>query len=117
MRHSVDGRKLGRDTAHRKSMFRNLVTDLLRYEKVTTTEAKAKEIQGMAEEIITLGKRGDLHARRQALAFVYDEKVVDKTFSALKERFAERRGGYTRLTRLGTRVGDGALVARLELMP
>ncbi len=117
MRHSVAGRKLGRDTAHRRAMFRNLVTDLLRYEKLTTTQAKAKEIQAMAEKVITLGKRGDLHARRQALAFLYDETVVDKTFSDLKERYAERHGGYTRLTRVGYRLGDGALLARLELLP
>ncbi|MBI4297195.1 MAG: 50S ribosomal protein L17 [Chloroflexi bacterium] len=113
----MDGRKLGRDTAHRRAMFRNQVTDLLRYEKLTTTEAKAKEIQGMAEKVITLGKRGDLPARRRALAFVLDEKVVDKVFSELGGRYAQRPGGYTRLTRLGTRVGDGATLARLELMP
>ncbi|MBE0635247.1 50S ribosomal protein L17 [Candidatus Bipolaricaulota bacterium] len=86
MRHRVAGRHLGRDTAHRRSLYRNLVTDLLRYERITTTEAKAKEIRPMAEKIITLGKRGDLHARRQALRFVYDRTVVDKLFGDIADR-------------------------------
>jgi len=97
-------------------MFRNLVTDLLLYERISTTEAKAKEIRGLAEKIITLGKRETLHARRQALAFVYDKKVVAKVFDELAQRYAERPGGYTRIIKLGPRLGDGAPVVRLELV-
>lgn len=116
MRHRVAGRKLGRDSAHRRSLFRNQVTDLLRYEKLVTTEAKAREIQGQAERVITLGKEGSLHARRQALAFVLDKRVVDRVFSELGPRYSGRPGGYTRLTKLGPRLGDGAAMARLELV-
>jgi len=97
-------------------MYRNLVTDLLRYEKVVTTEAKAKEVRGMAERIITLGKEGSLHSRRRALAFVADKKVVGKLFDELATRYANRPGGYTRIIKLGPRVGDGAAMARLELV-
>jgi len=97
-------------------MYRNLVTDLLRYEKLVTTEAKAKEVRGMAERIITLGKDGDLHARRRALAFVTDKKVVKKLFDELAPRYADRPGGYTRIVKLGPRLGDGAAMARLELV-
>jgi len=97
-------------------MYRNLVTDLLRYEKIVTTEAKAKEVRGMAEKTITLGKNGTLHARRQALAFVTDKKVVPKLFDELASRYADRPGGYTRLVKLGPRLGDGAPMARLELV-
>ncbi len=116
MAHRIDGRKLGRPTDHRLAMFRNLVTDLLRHEKIITTEAKAKEIKGMAERIITLGKRGDLHARRQALGFVYDKKVVEKVFDELGPRYASRPGGYSRLVKIGPRLGDGAAMAQLELV-
>jgi len=116
MRHKVAGRGLGRSTGHRKALFRNLVTDLLDYEKIRTTEAKAKEVQGIAEKMITLAKRGGLDARRQALAHIYDEKVVGKLFDDLSARFAERPGGYTRITRLGPRLGDGAVVVQLELV-
>ncbi|MFQ5987211.1 MAG: 50S ribosomal protein L17 [Dehalococcoidia bacterium] len=116
MRHRVAGRKLSRPTGHRVSMYRNLVTDLLRYEKLVTTEAKAKEVRGMAEKIITLGKDGDLHARRQALAFVTDKKVVKKLFDELAPRYADRPGGYTRIVKLEPRLGDGAAMARLELV-
>ncbi len=97
-------------------MFRNLVTDLLRHEKITTTEAKAKEIRGLAEKMITLGKRGNLHARRQALAFINSEAVVRKLFDDLASRYAERPGGYTRITKLGRRQGDGAEMAQIELV-
>ncbi len=97
-------------------MYRNLVTDLLRYEKITTTEAKAKEISGMAEKMITIGKEGSLHARRRALAVIMDKKVVEKTFSELATRYADRPGGYTRILKLGPRRGDGASMARLELV-
>jgi len=116
MRHKVAGRSLGRSTGHRKALFRNLVTDLFDYEKIRTTEAKAKEVQGIAEKMITLARRGGLDARRQALSFIYDEKVVGKLFDDLSVRFAERPGGYTRITRLGPRLGDGAVVVQLELV-
>lgn len=116
MRHKVTGRRLGRSSSHRKAMFRNLVTDLLDYEKITTTEAKAKEVRGLAEKMITLGKNGGLGARRQALAFIYDKSVVDKVFANLAPRFAERPGGYTRITKLGPRLGDRAAMVQLELM-
>jgi large subunit ribosomal protein L17 len=116
MRHRLDGRHLGRDTAHRISLYRNLVTDLLRYERITTTEAKAKEIRPMAEKIITLARRGDLHARRQALRFVYDEKVVKKAFDEIGPRMKDRPGGYLRITGLESRKGDGARMAAIELV-
>ncbi|MDY6916777.1 MAG: 50S ribosomal protein L17 [Chloroflexota bacterium] len=116
MRHHVAGRKLSRATDHRLLMYRNLVTDLLRYEKIVTTEAKAKEVRGMAEKVITLGKDGSLHARRQALAFITDEKVVAKLFDELASDYAGRSGGYTRVTKLGRRLGDAAPMAQLELV-
>jgi large subunit ribosomal protein L17 len=116
MRHRVAGRKLSRSTGHRRALYRNLVTDLLRYEKVVTTEAKAKEVRSLAEKVITLGKQGSLHARRQALSFVLDKGVVDKLFADVGPRYAERQGGYTRVTKLGPRLGDGAPMAQLELV-
>ncbi len=116
MAHRIDGRKLGRPTDHRLALFRNQVTDLLRYEKIITTEAKAKEVRGLAEKMITLGKRGDLHARRQALRFVYDKKIVEKLFDDLAARYATRPGGYTRIVKLSPRQGDGARMAQLEMV-
>ena len=116
MRHRVSGRKFDRPTDHRLAMFHNLVKDLLRYEKIETTEAKAKEIRGMAEKVITLGKDGTLHARRQALTVVTDEKVVRRVFEELAPRYADRPGGYTRIVKLGRRLGDGAPTVRLELV-
>ena len=116
MRHKVAGRKLGGDTGHRRAMYRNLVTDLLDYEKITTTEAKAKEVRGLAEKMITLGKKGGLHSRRQALSFIIDKKVAEKVFTELAPRYAERPGGYTRITKLGPRLGDGAAMVQLELV-
>ena len=116
MRHQVAGRKLGRSSAHRKALYRNLVTDLLNYEKITTTEAKAKEVRSLAERMITLGKEGKLHSRRQALAFILDKKITDKVFSDLAIRYVERPGGYTRLIKLGPRLGDGAPMVQLELV-
>ncbi len=116
MRHRVAGRKLSRDTGHRLAMYRNLVTDLLRYEKIVTTEAKAKEARSLAENVITLGKEGDLHARRQAFSFVSDKTVVKKVFDELAPRYADRQGGYTKLVRLGPRIGDGAPMVQLELV-
>src|SRR5688500_2694152 len=116
MRHRVAGRHLGRDTAHRLSLYRNLVTDLLRYERITTTEAKAKEIRPMAEKIITLARRGDVHARRQAQRFVFDPRVVKKTFDEIGPRMKDRPGGYLRITSLEPRKGDGARMAAIELV-
>lgn len=116
MRHKVAGRSLSRDTGHRKALFRNLVTELLAYEKIKTTEAKAKEVRGIAEKMITLGKNGGLDARRRLLAFINDKKVVDKVFGDLAQRYAERPGGYTRITRLGRRLGDRASMVQLELV-
>ena len=116
MRHKVAGRRLGRSSAHRKALFRNLVTDLLNYEKITSTEAKAKEIRGLAEKMITLGKKGGLTPRRQALAFILDENIVAKVFDELAPRYTERPGGYTRLIKLGPRLGDGAPMVRIELV-
>jgi large subunit ribosomal protein L17 len=116
MRHRVAGRKLSRSTGHRRALYRNLVTDLLRYEKIVTTEAKGKEVRSLAEKVITLGKQGSLHSRRQALSFVLDKGVVDKVFEDIGPRYAERQGGYTRLTKLGPRLGDGAPMVQLELV-
>jgi large subunit ribosomal protein L17 len=116
MRHKIAGRKLDISSGHRKALFRNLVTDLLRYEKITTTEAKAKEVRGLADKMITLGKQGKLKALRSVLAYVTDEKVSHKLFNELAPRYAQRSGGYTRVIKLGTRLGDGAPVVRLELV-
>ena len=109
-------RKLGRPTAHRKAMLRNQVTDLLREGRITTTITRAKETRRMAEKMITLGKRGDLHARRQALAYIYDEDVVTELFDNIAPKYAERNGGYTRILKLGPRQGDNAEVVFLELV-
>ena len=109
-------RKLGVKTAHRKSMLRNLVTDLLREGRIQTTECRAKEARRAAEKQITLAKRGDLHARRQVLAYVVDEDVVTKLFDEIAPRYDERPGGYTRILKLGPRRGDGAEVVFLELV-
>ncbi len=116
MRHRIAGRKLSRPTAQRLALFRGQVTDLLRYEKLRTTEAKAKEVRPLAERIITLGKEGSLHSRRQALRFVTDPKVVRKVFEEIGPRYADRHGGYTRIVKLGPRRGDGAPMAQLELV-
>lgn len=116
MRHRVGGKKLGRKTPHRISMFRNMVTSLLEHERIRTTLPRAKSIRPLAERMITLGKRETLHARRQALSFIKDPAVVAKLFSTLAPRFADRSGGYTRIIRLGFRDGDGAQMALLELI-
>jgi large subunit ribosomal protein L17 len=116
MRHSKHSPKFGRRANHRTAMFRNMVTSLLRHGHLETTEAKAKELRSWADHMITLGKRGDLHARRQALAVIKDEKVVQKLFSDLGPRFKERPGGYTRVTKLAQRQGDGAHMAMIELV-
>ncbi len=109
-------KKLGRDSAHRKSMLRNLVTDLFREGRITTTEDRAKEARRQAEKMITLAKRGDLHARRQVLAYVYDESVVTKLFDEIAPKYEERQGGYTRILKLGPRRGDNAEEVFLELV-
>ncbi|MBM4446441.1 MAG: 50S ribosomal protein L17 [Chloroflexi bacterium] len=116
MRHRIAGRKLSRPTAHRWALYRNLVADLVKYEKIVTTEAKAKEIRSLAEKMITLGKEGNLASRRRALAFVTDKKLVDKIFNELAPRYVERPGGYTRIVKLGRRVGDGARLAQIEMV-
>jgi large subunit ribosomal protein L17 len=116
MRHRVAGKKLGRKTAHRVMMFRNMVTSLLDKERIRTTLDRAKAVRPIAERMITLGKRESLHARRQALAYVNDPDVVHKLFETLAPRFAQRPGGYTRIIRLGFRDGDGAQMAYLELI-
>ena len=114
MRHRKSGRHLGRDSAHRKALYRNLVTDLFRYERIVTTSAKAKEIRPLAERIITLGKRGSLHARRQALSYLFDRDVVAHVFDDLAVRMSDRSGGYLRITQLEPRKGDGASMAVIE---
>jgi large subunit ribosomal protein L17 len=116
MRHKVAGRKLGRKTPHRIMMFRNMVTSFLDKERVRTTLPRAKELRPIAERMITLGKRETLHARRQALSFIKDPEVVSKLFQTLAPRFAQRKGGYTRIIKLGFRRGDGAQMAILELI-
>lgn len=116
MRHRIAGRSLSRPTGHRMAMFYNLTTDLLRYEKITTTHAKAKEVRAITEKVITLGKAGGLPARRQALSMIRDKKVVDKVFDELATRYAGRSGGYTRIFKLGQRIGDGAHMAQIELV-
>ena len=116
MRHNIVGRKLGRVTGHRRALYRNLVTDLLRHEKIVTTEAKAKEVRGIAEKMITLGKKSGLHSYRQALSFIMDKKVTDKIFADLGPRYKERPGGYTRIVKLEPRLGDGAPMVQLELV-
>jgi large subunit ribosomal protein L17 len=116
MRHKVAGKRLGRSSAHRKALFRNLVTELLDHELVRTTEAKAKELRRWGDRMITLGKRGSLHARRQAAAVVRRRAVVQKLFGDLAERYAARPGGYTRVVKLGVRPGDAARMAVVELV-
>jgi len=116
MRHLVKGRKLRRPTAHRLALLRNLVTSFLEKERVRTTLAKAKETRPLAEKMITLGKKGTLHARRQVMAFVRKEAVVTKVFNDLGPRFGQRPGGYSRIIKLGRRMGDGAHLAMLELV-
>ena len=116
MRHRIAGRKLSRPTAHRKSMLRTTVTDLLRHESIRTSEAKAKEVRRLAEKVITRGKGGTLHDRRQAAAVLTDESVLQKLFDDLGPRYSERPGGYTRIVKLGPRRGDATPMALLELV-
>jgi len=116
MRHNIAGKSLGRSSGHRQAMYRNLVTSLLRQEKIVTTEAKAKEVRSMAEKMITLGKKSGLSSYRQALTFIMDKKVAEKVFSELGPRYQERSGGYTRITKLEARLGDNAPMVQLELV-
>ncbi len=116
MRHRKAGRKLSRVRSHRDAMLRNMVTSLLEHERIVTTVPKAKEARRLAEQMITLGKRGDLHARRQALAYIRSKSVVAKLFDELSSQYAERQGGYTRIVRTGSRTGDAAPMAILELV-
>ena len=116
MRHRKTGRKLGKTTSHRKAMLRNMVTSFFRYEKILTTDAKAKELSRVAEKMITLGKRGNLHARRQALAFIRDRTVVKKLFEEVSPRYSERAGGYTSIVKRGYRAGDNASMSVIELV-
>ena len=109
-------KKLGRPSAHRKSMLRNLVTDLFKYGRIQTTQDRAKETRRIAEKMITLAKRGDLHARRQLLAYVFDESTVTKLFEDIAPKYADRNGGYTRILKLGPRQGDNAEVVFVELV-
>jgi large subunit ribosomal protein L17 len=116
MRHRIAGRKLSRPTGHRKALLRNLVKALFTYESIRTTEAKAKEARRPAERMITLGKDGSLHARRQALAFLNDKRIVARLFEEIAPRYIGRPGGYTRIVKLGRRNGDGAPIVQLELV-
>ncbi len=116
MRHGCTGRQFGRNTGHRKALLRMLVTALLKNEKIETTTAKAKEIRPLAEKMITLGKRGDLHARRLAQSFIQDEAVVSSLFAKIAPRFASRQGGYTRIIPTRNRPGDAAPLAVIELV-
>lgn len=116
MRHLKSGRKLSRSSSHRWAMMRNLITSLLRDEKIRTTDPKAKELRRWVERVITLGKQGTLHARRQALGIVQDKVVVRKLFDTIAPRFKERPGGYTRIIKIGWRHGDAAPVSLIELV-
>lgn len=116
MRHGKSGRNLGRTSSHRDAMFRNMVTSLFEHERIVTTEQKAKELRPIAEKMITLAKRGDLHARRQALNYIRSKNVVAKLFDVIKDQFADRNGGYTRIIRTGIRRGDAASMAIIELV-
>ena len=116
MRHGMSGRKLNRTSSHRKAMFSNMVVSLLDHEQITTTLPKAKELRRIADKMITLGKRGDLHARRQALSVLKDNEIVRKLFAGLAERYKQRNGGYTRVLKAGNRYGDMAPLAVVELV-
>ncbi|HZF74282.1 MAG TPA: 50S ribosomal protein L17 [Acetobacteraceae bacterium] len=116
MRHGVAGRKLGVTSSHRIAMLRNMATSLLKHEQISTTLPKAKELRPYVERIITLGKRGGLHARRQAYAQIMDQKVVDKLFTTIADRYRTRQGGYCRVMRAGFRHGDAAEMAIIELV-
>jgi len=116
MRHRKAGRKLNRTASHRKAMLRNIVTSILEHERIVTTVPKAKEARRVTEKMITLGKRGDLHARRQAMAYIRSKGIVAKLFDEISNQYADRQGGYTRIIRTGNRYGDAAPMAIVELV-
>ena len=116
MRHRNKGRELGRNASHRRATLRNLATNLFKHERIETTTAKAKELRPYAERLITLAKRGDLHARRLVAGRIYDSDVLGKLFADIGPRFAQRPGGYTRILKLGNRKGDAADMALIELV-
>ena len=116
MRHARSGKKLGRDSAHRKALYANLAGALIEHGRSKTTVTKAKAVKPIAEQMITLGRRGDIHARRQALAFLRTQEVVHRLFADVAPRFADRPGGYTRIVKLGPRLGDAADMVYLELV-
>ena len=116
MRHRISGRKLNMNSAHRESMFANMTVSLLRHEQIKTTKPKAKELRGFTDRMVTLGKRGTLHARRQAFSFLRDDEIVQKLFGSLAERYKDRPGGYTRVLAAGHRYGDDAPMAVIELV-
>jgi large subunit ribosomal protein L17 len=116
MRHKKAGKRLGRTSSHRIAMFRNMVTSLFEHERIITTTEKAKEVRPIAEKLITLAKRGDMHARRQALSYIRSKAVVEKLFTDIKEKFVNRNGGYTRILQTGVRKGDAAGMAIFELV-
>ena len=116
MRHGKHGRRLNRSSSHRKAMLANMAASLIKHEQLKTTLPKAKELRPYAEQLITLGKRGGLHARRQAISRIGDAKLVDKLFTTLSERYADRAGGYSRVLRAGFRYGDSAPMAVIELV-
>jgi len=116
MRHGMLGRKLGRDSSHRKAMYANLACSLIEHGRIKTTEAKAKAVKPYAEKMITLGRRGDLHARRQALSELRSQEIVHQLFAEIGPRMSERPGGYTRIVKIGPRQGDAAAMVFLELV-
>ncbi len=116
MRHGFSGRRLNRSSSHRKAMLSNMATSLLKHEQIVTTLPKAKELRRVVDKMITLGKKGSLHNRRQAIAFLKDDKIVAKLFSELAPRYKERNGGYTRVLKAGFRQGDAAPMAVIELV-
>src|SRR5687767_1031679 len=116
MRHARSGKKLGRDSAHRRALYSNLAGALIEHGRIRTTEAKAKAVKPLAEQMITLGRRGDLHARRQALSFLRSQDVVHQLFADVAPRFTDRPGGYTRIVKIGPRYGDAAQMVYLELV-
>ena len=117
MRHRKAGKELGRNPSHRRAMLRNMVTSLLKHEQIETTDVKAKAVRPVTEKMITLAKRGDLHARRQALAYIQDKGTTHRLFGDLKDRYLERQGGYTRIIKKGVRKGDGAAISIIQLLP
>ena len=117
MRHRKAGNPLGRNSSHRRALLRNMVTSLFKYEQIETTDAKAKALRPVAEKMITLAKRGDLHARRQALAYIKEKDVTHRLFDDLKDRYLDKQGGYVRIIKKGVRKGDGASISVVQLLP